>query len=179
MRSNPIPFAVRCFQPTALCVLLCTLLFSAASAADDTSEGPDPASGWKWNDPQDLKLTGVRHGTLESASMKRTVGFNIYLPPQYETEPSRHFPVVYFLHGSTGTESSDVWLAHFVQVEVAAGRIEPVIYVFPNGGAESEYRDWPTGSVKVETLLIRELIPFIDREYRTITRPGARAISGF
>lgn len=139
---------------------------------------PDPST-WKWNDPRDLGIPGLRHGTIESASMKRTVGFNVYLPPQYDKEPARRFPVVYFLHGSTGTESSDAGLARRVHAEILAGRIDPVIYVFPNGGADSYYRDWPDSTVKAETLLIRELLPLIDRDYRTLDRPGARAVCGF
>jgi enterochelin esterase-like enzyme len=51
--------------------------------------------------------------------------------------------VVYFLHGSTGTEGSDAGLARYVDAAISAGRIAPVIYVFPNGGADSYYRDWP------------------------------------
>lgn len=149
-----------------------TLLFSLQASAADTSS-------WKWNDPQDLKIPGLRHGTIESESMKRTVGYNVYLPPQYEKETDRGFPVVYFLHGSGGTESSDAGLAHTVHAEVIAGRIEPVIYVFPNGGKTSGYRDSADGTVKAETLLIRELLPHIDRTYRTVTRPEERGICGF
>ena len=111
--------------------------------------------------------------------MKRTVGFNIYLPPQYEQEPTRRFPVVYYLHGSTGTESSDVGFARYVHAEIVAGSIDPVIYVFPNGGAESGYRDWPDSYVKSETLIVGEMIPYIDREYRTVALLGARGVCGF
>jgi endo-1,4-beta-xylanase len=111
--------------------------------------------------------------------MKRTVGYNIYLPPQYEQEPSRRFPVVYYLHGSTGTESSDAGLARHVHAEIVAGRIAPVIYVFPNGGSGSYFRDSPDTYVRAETMLIRELLPTIDHDYRTLDRPGARGICGF
>jgi endo-1,4-beta-xylanase len=111
--------------------------------------------------------------------MRRTVGFNIYLPPQYETEPARRFPVAYYLHGTTGTESSDAGLAKDVDAAIASGRASPVIYVFPNGGSGSYYRDWPENYVRAETMLIRELLPFIDRNYRTIDRPSARGICGF
>jgi enterochelin esterase-like enzyme len=154
------------------------LLPIVASAADGPRKEPDPST-WKWNDPRDLKIPGMHHGTIESASMKRTVGYNIYLPPQYEEEPGRRFPVVYYLHGSTGTESSDAGFARYVHAEVVAGSIGPVIYVFPNGGAESGYRDWPDSYVRAETLIIGELIPYIDREYRTVASPGARGICGF
>jgi len=92
---------------------------------------------WKWNDPREKLPPGVQHGTIESPSMMRTVGFNVYLPPEYTAEPERRFPVVYFLHGAGGTESSDVGFAYRVHSEVKAGTIPPVIYVFPNGGAKS------------------------------------------
>ena len=146
------------------------------SAADPDTKDPNT---WRWNDPRDLGIPGLRHGTIESASMRRAVGFNIYLPPQYEKEPNRRFPVVYFLHGSTGTEGSDAGLARYVDAAISAGRIAPVIYVFPNGGADSYYRDWPGNYVRAETMLIRELLPFIDQHYRTIDRSSARGICGF
>ena len=163
---------------TAALLPLLWLLPASAAAAGAPEAKPDPST-WKWNDPKDLGISGLRHGTIESASMRRTVGFNVYLPPQYGSEPGRRFPVAYFLHGSTGTESSDAGLARRVHAEILAGRIAPVIYVFPNGGAESYYRDWPDGTVMAETLLIRELLPWIDGHYRTMDRPGARGICGF
>jgi endo-1,4-beta-xylanase len=152
------------------------MVLGRASAADPDPKDPDT---WRWNDPRDLGIPGLQHGTIESAAMRRTVGFNIYLPPQYEKEPSRRFPVVYFLHGSTGTESSDAGLARYVDPEISTARIAPVIYVFPNGGADSYYRDWPGNYVRAETMLIRELLPFIDQHFRTIDRSSARGICGF
>ncbi len=154
-----------------LTFVLSSLHFPCAAAEDPET--------WKWNDPKDFNIPGLRHGVIESAAMKRTVGYNIYLPPQYENEPARRFPVVFFLHGAGGTESSDAGLAYTVHAEVKAGTIPPVIYVFPNGGKTSGYRDWTNGNVKSETLLLHELLPHIDREYRTIPKPEARGICGF
>lgn len=134
---------------------------------------------WKWSDPRDLGISGLAHMTFKSASMDRTVGYQIYLPPQYESEPDRRFPVVYFLHGAGGTESSDAGLAARVDSEVKAGGIAPVIYVFPNGGQRSGYRDSSTNYVRSETMLIRELLPLVDRNYRTMNQPQARGICGF
>jgi len=111
--------------------------------------------------------------------MNRTVGYQIYLPPQYESEPDRRFPVVYFLHGAGGNESSDAGLSARVAAEITAGRIQPVIYVFPNGGERSGYRDSTETYVRSETMLIQELLPLVDREFRTINAPEARAICGF
>jgi endo-1,4-beta-xylanase len=155
---------------------VCAIGPGPASAAGADNKDP---STWRWNDPRDLGIPGLAHGTIESVSMHRTVGFNIYLPPQYGKETSRRFPVVYFLHGATGTESSDAGLARFVDAAIASGRIAPVIYVFPNGGAGSYYRDWPENYVRAETMLIHELLPFIDQHYRTIDQASARGICGF
>lgn len=156
-------------RATAICILL--IQWCRVLAAD--------TEAWKWNDPKDLGIPGLHHVTLESASMNRTVGFNIYLPPHYVSESDRRFPVVFFLHGAGGTESSDAGLAHHVHAEIVAGRIPPVIYVFPNGGERSGYRDSTNSYVRAETLLIRELLPRVDRDYRTLTNADGRGICGF
>jgi len=164
-------------------MLLPAIVLGASAIGLGTAHAaePDPKdpNTWRWNDPRDLKIPGLQHGTIESPSMRRTVGFSIYLPPQYEKEPNRRFPVVYFLHGTTGTESSDVGLSRYVDAAISSGRIAPVIYVFPNGGAGSYYRDWPESYVRAETMLIRELLPFVDQHFRTIDQPSARGICGF
>ena len=172
---NDFQFAFRQLlkNPGCTALALLPLLAIGLCAAEDPET-------WKWNDPKELKMPGLRHETIESASMKRTVGYCIYLPPHYEQEPERRFPVVYFLHGAGGTESSDApGFARLVHAEVTAGTIAPVIYIFRNGGKTSGYRDWTNANVKAETLLIRELLPHIDREYRTLARPEARGLCGF
>lgn len=146
----------------------------AALAVQAADEAP-----WKWHDPQDLKVPGLRHRTLESPSMKRTIGFNVYLPPQYGSEPNRRFPLVFFLHGSGGTESSDAGLAYTVHALIEARQIEPVIYVFPNGGKTSGYRNHKDSDVQVETMLTRELLPLLDHDYRTLAKPEGRGLCGF
>jgi endo-1,4-beta-xylanase len=61
---------------------------------------------------------------------------------------------------------------------VAQKKIAPVICVFPNGGM-SGYRDRPDEKAMGETLIIKELIPLIDKQYRTIAKPEGRTIAGF
>ena len=170
MRTKHEPIICRLLRRLVL-LMIC----SSTSAVLAQESSPDD---WKWNDPRDVGVPGMVHRTIESESMQRTVGYQIYLPPQYESEPGRSFPVVYFLHGAGGTESSDAGLAWRVHAEIEAGRIAPVIYVFPNGGARSGYRDSASNYVRSETMIIRELIPHIDAEYRTITY-AIRGICGF
>ena len=45
--------------------------------------------------------------------MNKEIGYNIYLPPGYETS-ARRYPVVYWLHGRNNTESSDQYPVHFL-----------------------------------------------------------------
>jgi S-formylglutathione hydrolase FrmB len=150
----------------------------ATLAATLSAAVSDPET-WTWNDPREYTIPGLQHQTFASAAMKRTVGFCIYLPPQYEREPERRFPVAYFLHGSGGTESSDAGLAGNVHAAVVAGVIPPIIYVFPNGGKQSGYRDWEDGRVMSETLIIKELIPHVDAHFRTRPEAQSRAVCGF
>ncbi|MCA9192038.1 MAG: hypothetical protein KDB03_09755 [Planctomycetales bacterium] len=135
----------------------------------------DPES-WIWVDP--TPVNGLVHETLFSQFMHREIGVNVFLPPSYETKPQARFPVVYFLHGASGTERSDADF-HMAQRLMQDGKIPESIFVFPNGGQYSRYRDWPDQSVKVESYFIRELMPHIDATYRTIADRSARALSGW
>lgn len=110
--------------------------------------------------------------------MERNIGFSIYLPPSYESASTKRYPVVYWLHGSHGKEN-DIGLAMIAKEMVEAGTIGEVIYVVPNSGQFSRYRDWPEDNVKSETWVVRELIPAIDERYRTIPEREGRALAGF
>ncbi len=151
---------------------------SPTSEADITSVRPtrDPAT-WNWSVPD--PMPHVHHGTIHSPSMQREIGYNSFLPPGYEDNPAMRYPVVYFLHGVTGTEKSAAHMVHLVLHELEAGNIGPVIWVYVNGGQFSEYVDWEDSYVKAETYIIHELIPTIDERYRTIADRSGRAISGW
>ncbi len=136
-----------------------------------------PPERWRWNIPEEIP--GYIHHTIHSESMDRTVGFNVYLPPSYASEGSKRFPVVYYLHGASGSELSAHEFGDIVQKSILEGRIGDVIYVFPNGGHFSRYRDWKTANVKAETLIVRELVPRVDATYRTINDRTGRALCGF
>ena len=58
------------------------------------------------------------------------------------------------------------------------GKAPEVILVFPKGRHYSWYCDSADGTKPVETVIIKELIPHIDRTYRTVARREGRAIEG-
>lgn len=130
-----------------------------------------------WVNPPPAQIVRVQHRVLASASMKRDVGYNIYLPPDYESA-TRRYPVIYWLHGAGGNESSSLWIAEEFDKAVRANLVEPAILVFPNGGRKTEYRDWKPQNVMPETMIIRELIPYVDQNFRTIATAAGRSVEG-
>jgi endo-1,4-beta-xylanase len=131
-----------------------------------------------WNNPATFSEPGLSHHHFSSAAMNRKIGYCVWLPPGYEASTDR-LPVIYFLHGTGGTESADApGFSHALALRLAAGAIPPVIAVFPNGGV-SGYRDHVETGINVETMLVRELIPLIDETYRTRPDRDSRVITGF
>ncbi len=136
-----------------------------------------PQSEWKWVDTNIAE--GCVHGTLHTESMDREVGYSVYLPPSYQSSGDRQYPVVYYLHGAGGSESSSREFAWAVKQAIEEGAINDVIYIFPNGGHYGGYRDWDDGAVLAETWIVKELMPHIEATYRTIESRKGRALCGW
>lgn len=136
-------------------------------------------AGEVWNNPPKTVPANVEHKTFQSASMKCEVGYNIYLPAEYAKETTKRYPVIYYLHGRGGTESSNLGAFGLLDKAIQDGKVPPCIYVHAMGGRNSGYVDAPDGSVMGETAIIKELIPHIDATYRTIAKKEGRAIEGF
>ncbi len=110
------------------------------------------------------------------------VGYCIYLPAAYgqPANKDKRFPVVYYLHGGRpGSEIRSVSLAEYIHKAISVGIIPPTIYVFVNGGPVSHYNLPERENAMGEDVFIKELIPHIDRTYRTIADRRGRAIEGF
>ena len=112
----------------------------------------------------------VTHNTFYSQILTHEIGYNIYLPPCYK-DCGEKYPVVYHLHGWTGNESSEIWPLEKVY------RNSRAITVFVNAiSSEDDYLD---ALLQIESVIIEELIPYIDRQYRTDTTRENRKLSGF
>ena len=110
----------------------------------------------------------VFHKTFYSHLAGHEVGYNIYLPPEYETG-GREYPVVYHLHGWQGSESSEI---HAME-KVYSSR--QAITVFPNLSLPVEDLE----HFPVEIMILQELIPYIENTYHTAADREGRALSGF
>jgi S-formylglutathione hydrolase FrmB len=124
---------------------------------------------------------GTHHSTFVSTSMNREVGYVIYLPPGYDSSENtqQRYPVVYFLHGGRpGRETKNLNLIKYIHSAMASGEVPAAIYVFINGGAISHY-NYPEFNSMGEDVFIKELIPYVDANYRSKADRGSRAIEGF
>lgn len=110
---------------------------------------------------------------------KQTIGFNVYLPPGYNDSELR-YPTIYDLHGLGGSQYDDgQWVIPSLEAAMKAKLIGPVIVVFPEGLPESYYTDSKDGKAPSETRIVRDLIPYVDANYRTVAHRQLRAVTGF
>jgi len=129
----------------------------------------------------DAQLLGtVQQRSFVGPVTGRPVNFSIYIPAGYSDSTER-LAVIYHLHGLDGTHDGPQLSAVPASYEAAraAGLIGPAIIVFPDAYGNSFWADSARSIKPAETNIIRELIPFIDSNYRTRAHRGGRAITGF
>ena len=140
----------------------------------------------------DQVRTGIASGKLDSIQYEsKTVGTTrkalVYTPPGYSKK--KKYPVLYLLHGIGGDEKE--WLRGgnpqvILDNLYAENKLEPMLVVMPNGRAMKD--DRATGNImapdKVQAFatfekdLLTDLIPFIEKNYSTLTDREHRAIAG-
>ncbi|WP_406187022.1 alpha/beta hydrolase [Streptomyces sp. NBC_01006] len=99
----------------------------------------------------------------------------IILPSGYYDDPARRYPVLYFLHGSPDDPIQ--------QNYPALTTSDQMITVIPDGGARGWYANWlnqrtQAGAQNWENFHLKQVIPFIDANLRTIATKKARAVAG-
>lgn len=118
--------------------------------------------------------------SIYSPSLKQEVSYSIILPEGYEHSDTE-YPVLYMFHGIGGDYTS--WLeygnvARVMDKMIKEGKIQPFIMVIPDGYL-SYYSDTYDSSSLYETFFIKELVPYIDNNYRTRKDINGRSIIGF
>lgn len=110
--------------------------------------------------------------------MKKSLKAAIVKPKGYEHRENA-YPTVYLLHGGSGSFSDWHLKTTSENLLINMANQYEVIIVTPGVGPSSYYYDSPLmDSVKYETYIIKELIPYIDQLYNTLNRREARAITG-
>lgn len=149
-----------------------------------------------------IDVKPVPHGDLKAvwydspvvgASQRRMF---IYTPPGYD-KSKKKYPVMYLLHGGGGDE--EVWVSrgranYIMDNLIAAGKAEPMIVVITNGDVNNVGAplDRPANLPKkdntgigamaagvFEKSLVKDVIPYIESNYRVIANANHRAITGF
>jgi len=111
---------------------------------------------------------------LSSKLMTREIPYRVVFPPGYKFDKLERYPVIYLLHGLTG--HFDNWIDKSNLKLHAA--FHKFIIVTPEGD-----NGWYTDSAtkpnqKYESYIIEELVPEIDKKFRTIANRSGRAIAG-
>lgn len=123
----------------------------------------------------DAAPSDVKSEKLASKLMGREMPYRIILPSRYSTEnSSERFPVVYLLHGLTGHFDNWTDKTRLARLAESAN----FIIVTPEGED-----GWYTDSVakasdKYESYIVKELIPEIDKKFRTLADRDHRVVAG-
>ena len=150
----------------------------------------------------DYMVHKVPHGTIKKVWYPSSLPgmdkrrMTVYLPPSYDANKQKRYPVLYLLHGSGGDENSWGDCGRAFQILdnlIAEGRCKPMIVVMPNGNvnlaaAPGEDPNNPnvepsgnnTSSMlgKIEAVFVPDVVNYVDGHYRTINDKSGRAIAG-
>lgn len=108
----------------------------------------------------------------------------VYAPPGYDSAVNDRYPVLYLLHG--GGEDERGWATQgktdlIMDNLIAAGKAKPMIIVMPDANIGSG--GFSAGGIESSMKLFeREMkeavIPFVEKNYRTLTDANSRALAG-
>jgi enterochelin esterase-like enzyme len=147
------------------------------SAGIEIPEGPE-GDYYRFN-------KNIPHGQIRSIcywsdvnGMERHV--NVYVPAEYEKNPKKKYPVLYLVHG--WGENENGWsvqghMANIMDGLIAAKKALPMIVVMPSGDIQTN-SDVRQASGDITKIYINDLIPFIDKTFRTKTDRQNRAMAG-
>ena len=130
----------------------------------------------------------VAHGKMElvrfwSESTKQIRTAYVYTPAGYDGSKNKRYPVLYLQHGWGENETS--WpvqgkTGQIMDNMIAEGRVEPFIVVMTYGMTNEVVFGRLGGftAKEFETVLVDELVPFIDANFKTKAKREFRAMAG-
>jgi S-formylglutathione hydrolase FrmB len=116
---------------------------------------------------------------LTSKILSRAVPYCVLLPPSYDSEKTRHYPILYLLHGLGDNDQflihsggmnlvEDLWEQH---------AIGEFLIVTP-AAAASFYINSHDGQRRYEDFFLQEFMPGVEKRYRAQAGRGSRGIGG-
>jgi enterochelin esterase-like enzyme len=141
---------------------------------------------------QDAALVAGLRGQLlrismpYSARLKRKITAWVYLPPDYAASQTR-YPVAYILHGAPGGVRDcfvDAQVHRVLEKMLLARQVSPMILVGwdgdgPKGPEDVTYYLNRRDGYALEDFTVQELVPWVDKTFRTRANAQSRALIGF
>lgn len=120
-----------------------------------------------------------RDERVPTRNMPGPVPVAVATPPSYAATPLRRYPVLYFLHDGQGDEAVLFRQGVMDALEAAmrAGRIPEMIVVCPRGSG-TWWVDALGGARRMAAFLTDDLVPFVDRTFRTRAVRAGRLVAG-
>ncbi|MFX0555898.1 alpha/beta hydrolase [Maribacter sp. CXY002] len=108
-----------------------------------------------------------------------TRAVSVYLPPNYDQSQTR-YPVIYFLHGFLNDNSLMDYMKDLLDYAISAKKINPFILVIPDQKTTYDGSFYSNTEVfgNWEDFTAYDLVSFMDKNYRTLSKPGSRGITG-
>jgi enterochelin esterase-like enzyme len=128
----------------------------------------------------------VPHGSVVlisyvSTAYKKSRSLYVYLPPGYETEAPRKYPLLYLRHRDGQSEAS--WLFQgragvILENLLAQGKAVPMIIVTTYGESNATGGGTPEGIEALYSELREDVMPLVEQRFRVMSGPENRAIAG-
>jgi enterochelin esterase-like enzyme len=145
----------------------------------------------RYEDTGFFAKTDVPHGKVVQATYKNSAGaekrMHVYEPPNYDSNATARYPVVYLNHGGGGDDAN--WTAeslkgggsaHLILDNlIAAAKAKPMIIVMPDTHACASATPSAPGKDDACTQeYVKDIIPYVDSHYRTSASRENRALAG-
>jgi len=131
-----------------------------------------------------VAVSAFASGRVECSSLKSKyvpgpVAYCALLPPSYDSQLTKKFPVLYFLHGLGGDQSFLVTSGGWNLIEDAEEQkqVNEFVVITPQAD-NSFYINSKDGRVHYDDFFIREFIPQMEKHFRLIGTRASRAIGG-
>jgi S-formylglutathione hydrolase FrmB len=117
--------------------------------------------------------------SVPSRVLAHAVPYCILLPPSYDAEKTRRYPVLYYFHGLGDDEHTllNQGVFNFAKDAWEHQKLGEFLIVTPQGGA-SFYVNSRDGTQRYEDFFLQEFLPSIERQYRIESAREFRAIGG-
>ncbi len=175
-------------RPLASCLVVVFLAALWSPAQDRPKKQPpkkDARKAAAWLEPDKSEPAGMKYRTFKSKTIDAEVSYLIYLPPGYNKDKDRRYPVVYWLHGGRGSQRDCGKFVEVTDKAIRDGKCPEILIVGVNGlgGSNefpgSQFSDWKDGSLPMESVIVKDLLPHIDKSYSTLGTREGRALEGF